>query len=298
MDTVLSIVKWLFIIGAFATIAMDKTSALITRAFSFIICFIAYSNFGTVGLIIAYLIVCFLFIDPNGNDLNKDVYNVIDKCLASKNIIKLNDFPDFYYNKIGRIGRKVKKSERSETAKSNIQEFAREHFEELSSNISKIPVITINTPKGIFYTTQEALDEIRQIAYQLSNLRIIPTKELGDRGVEGEDLAYACVYGIPDFPFTYYTRFIDKLTLPNGHEVDIPYEMINKKVAAEEFTCQKCQGVFQNVFNHDGNRLCSKCLGEIEKAERIGESLIMEVNPDQIPMTDDMADVFAELDSK
>ena len=142
------------------------------------------------------------------------------------------------------------------------------------------------------------MDDLRQIAQQLSNERVLFLSQLGNRGIEDKELAYVCVNGIADFPFTCYTNYIENLELPNGKVVKMPYQMINKRVAANECTCQKCYGIFQKIYDHGGNKFCYDCLQEIEGAERSGKSVVLEVNPNEISMTEDMADIFAELDKK
>ena len=235
----------------------------------------------------------------------KTISNFIDSLLNNKKIIKLSNLGMLYLNNIPEDD-----EDKGYTDKSLFNDRSRQNFyyevcriaeahlnESLKVNTNN-RVISVCALDEKYYMLQQTLDELRLRGQQLSNERVIFVKQLGDWGIQNEELAYVCQNGIDDFPFTCYTSFIENLELPNGDIIKIPYEMMNKKVAAEEFTCSKCHGIFQKIFDHGGEKFCSNCIEEVKGAEREGKSVVFEVNPNEISMTEDMADIFVELDKK
>ena len=327
MDTILSIVKWLFIIGVFSTIVQDKTLNTGKKAACCIGCAAVYYYFGTVAFVIAYLIMFFTILDPESNELEDNVEREIVFALQNKKIIKLNDIAATYFKG---IGSSAKDSEHNETALKNIQEYGEKCLIKLS-NESSTHLVKINTPNGIFYATQETINEIQlfykmnllltgdwnqEIADELlqkfnteeqyvdnvnNNIRQICNQfkinckdeyESGisitkvfarDCGIDDVDLMEVYKQIIPTFSYIAFK--------------DLPKYMVRKDMAYK-YRCQKCHDVFNKMANYSGTKLCLTCFEEVQEAEKTGEPVILEISPDILQKTEQMSDIFKELNMK
>lgn len=277
MDTILTIVKYLCIFGASITILFSDATSILKRIIYFVICLFIYSSYGFIAGAVAFFVIvgCFLSRDEE-KQFKKSIYEFIDNSLNEGKIITSKN--------VGKIFSSIVQDEEARTNyAARVTRHSEEHFRELTEGSSQIQLIKIELSGEVYYLTQKALGEIQQLTESLRQYAQISPNNLGYRGVSGSELVNICRQLVPGFPFI--TCQDDNDTL-----INIDYLAYYK--------CSKCHGIFKNLTNYYGTKYCSNCVQTVQKAERTGETVVLEVTPDQIPMSGDMADIFAELDKK
>ena len=239
------------------------------------------------------------------NNLSKSIVSkFIDNYLIyNKKIIKLEEFTQIY---LSSLGKSEKINQSRETNLEMIQKYGSEYLledltgwrgriqddndDELSRlglfrkrQTPKIPIIKIETPQGIFFTSKETINEIRKIGRQLINQQIINVEQLGNRGLSNIDMNVFCEKAIPDFQFV-------KLI---GHP-----ELLLNKNDISKFTCKKCGCVELKLIEYYGFLYCPNCMKKIQESEKSSKGVVVEVNPYNFQMSNDMEDIFTELDLK
>lgn len=277
MDTILTIVKYLCVFGASITILFSDATSLIKRIIYFVICLFIYSSYGFIAGAVAFFVIvgCFLARDEE-NKLKKSIFEFIDNSLNEGKIITSKNVGTMFSSNI-------QDEETRTNYAARVARHSEEHFRELTEGSSQIQLKKVELSGNVYYLTQKALGEIQQLTESLRQYAQISPNNLGYRGVSGSELSNICRQLVPDFPFIVCQDDNDTL-------INVGYMAY--------YECAKCHGVFKNLTNYYGTKYCSNCIQTVQKAERTGESVILEVTPDQMPMSGDMADIFAELEGK
>lgn len=287
MDTILTILKYIVLIGGVGTILSYPTqfslhpygASLITRIIYLLISIYVYNSFGMIPAIILF---CFIFsrLDKAGKkQLKKNINNYIDDTLNEGKVISKNSLGNLMIQRENRSfsDESVRKKFVDEVVK-----YSDEHIKELFDQKSQIHISKVAVSGDEFYLTLKTLEEIQKLTESLRQFVLISPNNLGYRGVSGTELVNICRQLVPGFPF---------ITCQDDNDT-----LINIDYMAY-YECAKCHGVFKNLTNYYGTKYCSNCVQTVQKAERTGESVVLEVTPDQMP-SGDMADVFAELEGK
>ena len=257
-----------------------NATSWIKRIVYLLVCIFVYSNFGMIPLVIVFGFILTSVDKDRQNRLKKNIFNFIDRSLNEGKIISRNKIGSLI---IQEENMTLDDKDAQKRFIDDVIKYSDEHMEELLGQNSQIQISKVAVSGDVFYLTVKSLGEIQEQTEALRQYAQISPNNLGYRGVSGMELVNVCRQLVPSFPFI--TCRDDNDTL-----INIDYLAYYK--------CAKCHGVFKNLTNYYGTKYCSNCVQTVQKAERTGETVVLEVTPDQIPMSGDMADVFAELDKK
>ena len=237
-------------------------------------------------------------LDYEDREREKRIGKAIDAYLANKNIIKVNNLGPWYLAMIPEndsdksyLSEMFNDKSRQEFY-DKIRDFGKKYLKEKTNNKDN-HIVAINALGDRFYMLQETIDEMR-IIYERARsngpdvfwILKIGVNLGGDKGLQNNEL-----------------MAIYEQVIPNFNHVqckDYPELMISRDYAANHI-CQKCHNVFlesKNIYNYYGTIYCTDCLEQVQQAERNGESMVMEVSPDQVPVSGDLADIFSELEGR